>query len=447
MRRDAEATLDYNAHHDPLTALRNRRALMRDLRAAEATAKGGVLFLIDLDKFKFINDTLGHAVGDQLLQEVAKRLGGVEAGLVLYRLGGDEFVGLWCGPLSEHQATGMAEALTECLSLPFRIGDHDIASGGSIGVAWLGAEDGNMADGLARADLALYEAKQRSGNSFAIYRPALAERAEQRMSLENDLRIALAEGQFRLNFQPIVSMKTQKLRGFEALLRWSHPLRGQVPPDAFIPAAEQSGLIVPIGRWVLREACMAAAKWPSPIGVAVNISAEQVKDRGFISHVRACLRESGLAPGRLTLEITENVFVIDVDLVRSVLDTLREHGITVALDDFGTGFSSIQHLRSFPIDQLKIDKSFAFSMLASNREAELVRTVVRLSKAFGMKTILEGIETDEQIAFIRDEGISELQGYFYSRPVEEANVPGLIASLAGPSSEPVPLRPVTLVQG
>ncbi|HMQ57669.1 MAG TPA: EAL domain-containing protein [Rhizobiaceae bacterium] len=435
----AEKMLTRNAYCDALTGLRNRHALISDLGvlvSQYAAHRRRCLFLVDLDKFKFINDTLGHGVGDELLVEMANILQSTGVGArTVYRLGGDEFVVLWQDGGSGAEIDARAEALTKRLGEVVKLKSTNVVTGGSIGIAWIEANDTSVSEILSRADLALYAAKSLPGNVYVHYDAAMAQVANERMRMESEIRGALAQNQLRLAFQPIVGLGSMKLRAFEALLRWEHPTRGEISPTDFIPIAEASGLILPIGQWVICQACLHAASWPAPIGVAVNVSAEQFKERGFAEHVIACLHESGLAPGRLTLEITEAVFLSDIDMVRGLLVELRQHGVRIALDDFGTGFSSINHLRNLPLDQLKIDRSFTTNMMENSREAELVRTVVRLGQAFGITTTLEGVESPEQISFVQDAGISELQGFCIGKPVEAGEVAAVIAQIAA-TAEP-----------
>ena len=439
-RRQAEDSLKYNAFHDSLTGLGNRHALECDVGEALSAPIGEdhrpALLLLDLDKFKFINDTMGHTVGDEILLALAARLREAAGpSHRLYRLGGDEFVLLWQGAPNARLVTMFCTALMQLISFPFDINGVKLAAGGSVGVTWLDDEDRSMSDVLRRADLALYRSKDVPGSHFSLYDRALAYEAEQRMQMEKDIRLAIEEKCFFLEYQPIVDLATNRVKGFEALLRWKF---GDivVRPDMFIPVAEKSGLIVPLGTWVLAEACAQAVRWPEEVGVSVNVAGEQFKDRAFVDFVKDVLNDTGLAPSRLTIEVTESLFTVHVDTVRDCLTELHDLGIRLALDDFGTGFSSINHLRSFPIDNLKIDRSFTELMLESPREAELVTIILRLSRAFNMTTTIEGVETASQLEFIRAQGAGNAQGFLISRPVAQADVLGFIERQASAAALP-----------
>jgi diguanylate cyclase (GGDEF)-like protein len=432
LRKEAERSLEFNAFHDSLTALGNRHALERAILEIIDRGIGGdnrpAMMLLDLDKFKFINDTMGHNVGDAMLLAVAERLRhAMGPGQRIFRLGGDEFVILWDGAPTTKVINAFCGALTHLISFPFDIDGVKLISGGSVGVTWIERGDCDMSDALRRADLALYRAKEIPGSHYTLYDRAIAYEAEQRMRMENDLRLALGEGQFFLEYQPIVNLATNGVRGLEALIRWR---RGEqvVPPDMFIPIAEKSGLIIPIGKWVLTEACRQAVRWPRDIGISVNVAGEQFKDNCFVEFVRETLERTRLDPHRLTLEVTESLFGVDVGLVRESLAQLRSSGVRIALDDFGTGFSSINHLRTFPLDMLKIDRSFTQMLLDNQREAELVEIMMRLSETFGMATTVEGVETEGQLDFIRRAGAGDVQGFLISRPVSSDMVLPLIAA-------------------
>lgn len=445
-RRMAERSLEYSAYHDSLTSLKNRHALEKDLAAiiAEEGGKRPALMLLDLDKFKFINDTMGHNVGDEILLALSKRLKqAAGSDQEVYRLGGDEFVILWRGGPPEAVVRQFCEALLALISFPFDLDDLRLSAGGSVGVTWVQAGDATMSDVLRRADLALYRSKELPGSQYMLYDRLVAYEAEQRMQMEKDLRLAIEDRQFFLEYQPIISLKDDAIKGFEALIRWRFGTE-VIRPDMFIPVAERSGLIVPIGKLVLEEACTQAATWPGDIGISVNVAGEQFKDKGFVKFVEDVLCRTGLETGRLTIEVTESLFLVDVDIVRHSLERLRAMGVRLALDDFGTGFSSVNHLRSFPLDTLKIDRSFTEMMLHDGREAELVRVMLHLSEAFGMTTTVEGVETSDQLDFIRNAGAGDAQGFFFSRPVGAEAVDDLIAARAGPGPVLAAARPATL---
>ena len=427
-RNEAEKLLSIQAFQDALTGLGNRLALMQDLtKALNSDGRDSTLFLIDLDKFKFINDTLGHHVGDELLMAFAARLKSrCSLKCRIYRLGGDEFVILHDGTGTPGMQQAFGRQLAKFLAVPFVLKTNTVMIEASIGATHVLKQDKAPADALRRADLALYEAKTQIGTFVHFYDEPLAATYENRMKLEEDLRKALAQNQFELAFQPIICASNLKLRGFEALLRWNHPERGLIMPSEFIPIAEVSGLIVPIGKWVLTKACEMAARLPEPLSIAVNISAVQFKEREFTDFVLTCLQDSGLAPERLTLEITESLVLTDIESVSHTLKTLSARGVKIALDDFGTGFSSINHLRNLPLTEIKIDHSFAARMQNDPREAELVRTVIKLGQAFQISTTLEGVETGEQRDFAISAGITDLQGYLFAKPLSEADLPALL---------------------
>jgi diguanylate cyclase (GGDEF)-like protein len=424
-RRQTEQRLTHAAHHDRLTGLANRYCLERDIQARveERGAHRPALLLIDLDRFKLVNDSLGHDVGDQLLAAIADRLTrALPAPSRVYRLGGDEFVVGIPGRPSEGKVEDVCRTICSLFEEPFELKHHLVASGCSIGVTFLEAGDTTMSELLKRADVALYEAKAMQGSSFRFFDAVLAADMQERAAIEDDLARAIAAGEFFLEYQPIVGVESRSVRAFEALVRWRHPQKGVIGPDVFIPAAEKTGLILPLGDWVMREACREAARWPTPAGVAVNVVGDQFKDYAFVDRVKTCLAEAGLAPGRLTIEVKEAVFSADQAAIRETLGQLRAHGVRVALDDFGIGFSSINNLRAFPIDQLKIDRSFARTMMENKREADLVDIILKLGQTFQVATTVEGIESEGQLDFIRQRGASEAQGYLISGPVAATDV-------------------------
>jgi diguanylate cyclase (GGDEF)-like protein len=430
-RRQTEAQLSHQAYHDRLTGLANRFCLERDvMKVADEprSETGAALLLLDLDRFKFVNDSLGHSVGDELLVAIALRLRQVLCGqAAVYRLGGDEFVVTVAGRPSHGKIEDVCWTICALFSEPFELSRGMVSTGCSIGVTFMEPEDASMSVLLKRADLALYGAKDIPGNSFRFFDAALAEEAQRRAEIEHDMERALKAGEFFLEYQPIVGVESRAIRSFEALLRWRHPTKGVIPPDVFIPLAEKTGFILPLGNWVVREACREAAGWPSPTGVAVNVVGDQFKDRDFVDHVGTCLAESGLAAGRLTIEVTESIFSIDQAVIRDSLADLRSRGVRVALDDFGIGFSSINNLRTFPLDQLKVDRSFAQAMLTSSRDAELVDIILKLGQTFDVSTTIEGIETEGQMEFIRLRGAAEAQGFLISRPVPAGDVLAFLA--------------------
>ena len=420
------------ALRDPLTGLGNRRAFQAALAAALARpTTEAALLLLDLDRFKHINDSLGHPVGDTLLRLVAKRLrASLRAGDILVRLGGDEFAVLL--PRAEG-ADVLAERLVDLLSRPYLVEGHLANIGVSIGIALAPADavEGGLL--LRRADLALYAAKAAGRRRFCRFHPEMDARAQARQALETDLRRAVALGQFHLHYQPLLEVASGEVIGFEALLRWNHPTRGMVSPVEFIPLAEEIGLIVPIGEWVLRQACRTAATWPEPIGVAVNVSPMQFADSArLLRAVGEALASAGLPGSRLEIEITENVLLRDGAETLAVLHDLRSLGVRIAMDDFGTGYSSLSQLRSFPFDKIKIDRSFVSQIEAGNGGKEVVRAIAALGASLGMTVTVEGVETEAQASFVAASGGHQMQGYLISRPVPSEAVPALLAAAPAP---------------
>ncbi len=430
---EAKNHIRYTAYHDSLTGLQNRRAfterMTEELEQLRSCGRESALILFDIDKFKFINDTLGHNTGDELIKQIVSRSAIIlpdEARL--YRLGGDEFVGLWSDPPDTGALLHTVRSLVDECADPFDLTNASVSVGISVGVSWLCAEDTAETQALGRADLALYHAKNSSGGTYAVFDPAMAEGVAHRLQLQSELKQALCDDQLQLTYQPIMNIDTMDVTGFEALIRWQHPVCGLIMPDAFIEAAEQCGLIVPIGRHVLHRACEEAMSWPDDVSVSVNLSPVQFKDQSLAEIVFETLRQTGLPAERLTLEITESVFQIDPRLVQETLTSLRNLGIRIALDDFGTGFSGINHLRHFTIDILKIDRQYTQAMVSSDRERMLVQTIVTLSEALDLKVTFEGVETHEQLVAASAMGGSFIQGYFVSRPLQPESVPAFINS-------------------
>lgn len=433
-REAHEQQLMRDAFYDKLTGLPNRRPLERDLRAMVNGGAGGALLMVDIDKFKFVNDTMGHDAGDAMLQRMSDLMREVLGGAgKLYRLGGDEFVILLPAVVDAGTVADIAQRIEARASRPLDLPQGRVAAGVSIGITFALEGECDLDGIFKRADLALYRAKDVSGSSHAFFDSELAAQVLERIEIERDLMRALADGEFFLEYQPILNIASGQLVEFEALLRWRHPERGVIVPDAFIPLAEKAGIILPIGRWVLREACIEAAQWPGAASVAVNVPGDQFKDTGFVDYVHGILAETGLAPERLTIEVTESAFTVDVVTIQTALVALRAMGVRIALDDFGTGFSSINNLRRFPLDQLKIDRSFTAVMMGGDRDSELVQLIARLGQVFGLSTTIEGVETEEQVAFARMIGIDNAQGYLISLPVMAGEVAALIAVRNGMS--------------
>ncbi|TDO42533.1 putative bifunctional diguanylate cyclase/phosphodiesterase [Paractinoplanes brasiliensis] len=422
--------LRHEAHHDALTGLVNR-VLFRE-RLASVFGDGVAILFLDLDGFKQVNDILGHAAGDQLLVRVAARLVEVvpDPGTVA-RLGGDEFAVI----TDASEAESLAARILRRLDEPFVVHGRELHVGAGIGLA--SAADATDIEQLQRnADLAMYKAKEAGGGVYATYDPAMHDALTQRLSLAGDLRRALERDELVLHYQPTVDLATGEIKGFEALVRWEHPTRGMVPPLDFIGIAESTGLIVPLGRWVLAEACRQAVAWGRPLTMAVNVSVRQFEAGDLAATVAEVLAETGMPAGRLCLEMTESVLLTDTDENLSRIVGLKALGVMLAMDDFGTGYSSLAYLRRFPMDVLKIDRSFVDRLGEGDAEDEtLVRTIVRLGHRFGMRTVAEGIENEAQMSALRGMGCDFGQGYFLSRPLP-ARQAGALLEAGVPASTP-----------
>jgi diguanylate cyclase (GGDEF)-like protein/PAS domain S-box-containing protein len=432
-RRKAEAKIAYMAHHDALTDLPNRLLLFEQLRQMLAQTRQGThvaVFCLDLDRFKDVNDAHGHPVGDLLLKAVADRLRPcIRDTDMVARLGGDEFAIMQAGASQPTDATALASRLIEVIGAPYELSGAQITVELSIGIA-LAPGDGRDPDQLLKsADMALYRAKSDGRGLYRFFEPEMDARMQTRRRLEIDLRSAIANGEFELFYQPLVDMKTEYVTGFEALIRWHHPERGMILPLDFIAVAEETGLIVQIGDWVLRQACTEAATWPSGVKIAVNLSPVQFKSKGLLLSVVSALAASGLSPTRLELEITESVLLQDGDATLAILNELRELGIRISMDDFGTGYSSLSYLRKFPFDKIKIDQTFIFDMSHHNDSLAIVRAVIAMGSGLGIATTAEGVETPEQFKQLKLEGCTEVQGYLFSPPRPAAEVRGLLASI------------------
>jgi diguanylate cyclase (GGDEF)-like protein len=383
---------------------------------------------LDLDHFKNINDTLGHSVGDALLCAVTSRLRACvrEADLVV-RTGGDEFSIVQAGIDLPVGASTLAQRIIAEFHAPFDLGDHQVAIGTSIGIA-IAPDDGSDPDQLLKnADMALYRAKANGRETFCFFEPEMDAKAQARRLLEIDLRKALAVGEFELHYQPVVNLEHNRISGFEALLRWNHPTRGKVSPDEFIPLAEETGLIVPIGEWVIRQACMEARTWPSDLQVAVNVSPLQFRGKTLVATVVSALAFAAFPAHRLELEITEAVLLQNNEATLSVLHQLRGLGVKISMDDFGTGYSSLSYLRSFPFDKIKIDQSFVRDLANNPDSIAIIRAVTGLGESFGMVTTAEGVETQEQLEQMRAEGCTEAQGYLFSKPQPASEVAHILS--------------------
>jgi diguanylate cyclase (GGDEF)-like protein len=428
-RRRAEAKIMHMARHDALTGLPNR-VLFKD-KMEQALARGdelAVMFL-DLDRFKGVNDSLGHPVGDALLCAVTERLQQVVPGAAtVARFGGDEFAVVHSN-ISPNDARDLAARIIDAVVEPFDVHGHQVIIGTSVGIAMAPA-DGNEPDQLLRnADMALYRAKANGRGAYHFFQAEMDAQMQERRKLELDLRKALLADQFELYYQPLIEVASGEVSGFEALIRWNHPERGLVPPDAFIPVAEEIGLIVPLGEWVLKAACRQAMTWPDKFTVAVNLSAVQFRSPMLSLSVVSALGQSGLAASRLELEITESVLLQDDRGVLDALHQFRELGVRICMDDFGTGYSSLSYLRSFPFDKIKIDRSFVRELGKENDAVAIVRAVLDLGSSLGMTTTAEGVETEEQVEILRAEGCMQLQGYLFSRPIPAPQIPSLLRRL------------------
>lgn len=427
-QRRSEARITYMAEHDALTDLPNRVLLRERLaQALASTQRGGAdlaVLMLDLDRFKEVNDTLGHPLGDALLQAVAARLSACVGDTALVaRLGGDEFavIAHLANPVAE--AAALAERFRKALCEPFDLGDHQVITGTSIGIA-LAPRDGTDSDAILKcADLALYRAKNGGRGGFHFFEPELDQLMQERRTLERDLRSALVNGEFELYYQPFVDLSSGEIGGCEALLRWHHPQRGLVLPADFIPLAEETGLIVPLGEWVVRTACAEAATWPAGLRIAVNLSPAQFRSKELVAVVVVALGSAGLSPQRLELEVTETVIMHDSEAVFAALSQLRALGVRIALDDFGTGYSSLSFLQKFPFDKIKIDRSFVRELSGADEEALLIaRAVVRFAVSLGKTTTAEGVETKDQLDILRADGCTEMQGYYFSVPKRAADI-------------------------
>jgi diguanylate cyclase (GGDEF)-like protein len=425
-QRKADREISRLARFDSLTGLPNR-AMMRQtldeaLRNSAHRQKGLALFMIDLDRFKNVNDTLGHPIGDALLRQVADRLKSVMGNHgQVGRLGGDEFQAVLPGAVDIGLLESLARTLIEQVSRPYVIEGHKVTIGASLGIA-IGDPGRASADALVRnADLALYAAKAAGRGKHCIYQPSMHSEAAERQLLENDLRQAIERGELAVHYQPIVRAAGEEISGFEALVRWQHPTRGAVPPAKFIPLAEEAGLIGKIGEWVLRTALEEAAHWPDQVRVAVNLSPLQFNDPTVAAMVGKHLGETGVRPERLELEITEGVFLAEGDSTDETFAKLKKLGVRLALDDFGTGYSSLGYLKKAPFDKIKIDQSFVRGAASTTvRNAAIIRAIVTLAETLGMDTCAEGVETHDDLHLIRELGVSMVQGYIFGKPSESS---------------------------
>jgi diguanylate cyclase (GGDEF)-like protein len=430
--QERERRIAQLAFNDVLTGLPNRTMFQQQLEHAFRSLAGEdariALHCLDLDQFKSINDTLGHPAGDALLVETGRRLTEAARGHFVARLGGDEFVVLQIVRGERNAAERLAESLIEAVGHRLTIEGAQLVPSTSIGIAVAPGDGADAGTLLKNADLALYRAKESGRGTYAFFETGLNERAQQRRQLETDLRLALERGEFEVYYQPLFDLQNNRICSFEALLRWNHPKRGLVSPVEFIPVAEDTGLIVPIGAWALREACRAAARWPEHIRVAVNASSVQFHRGGFHETVLQALGGSGLDPSRLEIEITESIFLEGSEATLKLLHGLRGLGVRVALDDFGTGYSSLSYLQSFPFDKLKIDRSFIQNILTRPGASAIVRAITDLARALGIETTAEGVEETGQLNELRAHGCTSVQGFLFAQPMPEREVAELLGS-------------------
>lgn len=425
-RKQAEARLAYMAQYDHLTGLANRTLLMDRLTRALARAERsdqqmGLLF-IDMDRLKDINDTLGHDVGDRLLKDVAGRLSGcVRKVDTVARLGGDEFAIVLEGISHVGNVTTVAQKILDVIAQPYTLNGQEVFVTVSIGITVYPFVNDNIDNLLNDADAAMYSAKKQGGNCYRVYTSDMNSEAFERLSLETSLRHALERKELMLYYQPQMNLSTGKTSGMEALLRWNHPELGLVPPDKFIPIAEETGLIVPIGEWVVRTACAQNRAWQDaglpPLRVAVNLSARQCRQKDLVETISLILKETGMDPRFLELELTEGVLIENTHTTNSILAEIRDLGVQISIDDFGTGYSSLSYLKRLPINTLKIDISFIRDITADPDDGAIATAIIALAHSLRLKVVAEGVETEAQLAFLRDQGCDDIQGFLFSRPL------------------------------
>jgi diguanylate cyclase (GGDEF)-like protein/PAS domain S-box-containing protein len=439
-RRKAEARIAHMAHHDGLTNLPNRELYQDRLKQALEQSQPGnkhvAVLCVDLDLFKNVNDSFGHPMGDRLLKRVADRLRAeVRGNNLVARLGGDEFAVILAANVSPNEASDFATRLIRILSDSYDIDGVEVVIGASIGIA-LSPGDGDTSEELMRnADMALYRAKSDGGGVHRFFEREMDRQAQKRRDMELDLRRAFANGEFELHYQPLVDIAADRISGFESLLRWRHPEKGMISPAEFVPVAEDIGLIVALGEWVLREACSEAAKWPADVKVAVNLSPVQFRSRNLVQVVISALAHSGLSPFRLELEITESLFLAETEANLAILHQLRELGVSISMDDFGTGYSSLSYLRSFPFDKIKIDRSFVKDLAERPDCVAIVRAISGLGRSLNITTTAEGVETIDQLDWLRAEGCNEVQGFLFSAAKPAADVAALLSKFGRRASQ------------
>ena len=439
-RKEAEERIRHMAHHDALTGLPNRRMFVDRLHQVLARSKRDgttvAVLCLDLDRFKHVNDLGGHAAGDELLRQVARRLNdSIRTEDTAARLGGDEFAVIQVGVAHPDGPGIMAERLVKAISKPFELGSQQTMIGTSVGIA-LYPGDGEEGEDLVRAaDTALYRAKEAGRGTFRFFEAEMDIRLQDRRMLERDLRQALAGEQLKVHYQPLADCGGGNIVGFEALVRWNHPERGPISPAQFIPLAEECGLIMPLGAWVMRRACADAATWPGDKLVAVNLSPAQFRHADLAKEILNILKETGLAPSRLELEVTESLLIDDPDRVLATLMTLKDAGVRISLDDFGTGYSSLSYLQRFPFDKIKIDRSFVSQMEKNADSMSIIRAVIALGKSLRIKITAEGVETEAQLGLLQQENCDLVQGYLLGKPMAKEDL-GKLLTVAAVTHEP-----------
>jgi diguanylate cyclase (GGDEF)-like protein/PAS domain S-box-containing protein len=432
-RKEAEERIAHMAHYDALTDLPNRAAFTQHLQdtieKADKANETFAIVCIDLDRFKEVNDVFGHPVGDALLRNVARRMQEAAAGAFLARLGGDEYTVIAEGDPSA--VATAAERLLTSVAEDFEIDGHKLRIGASIGVALYPSDGTDAVTLLGNADAALYRAKADGRGTIRFFHAAMDQRLREQRALQHELQSALINNEFVLHYQPQASIAGD-VTGFEALIRWHHPSRGLVPPGIFIPLAEESGAIIDIGEWTLRQACREAASWPKPLQVAINLSPVQFRHGDLPGLVHSVLLETGLPPHRLELEITEGVLIGDYSRAISILRRLKNLGVRIAMDDFGTGYSSLSYLHAFPFDKIKIDRAFISNLDRNVQSAAIIRAVIGLARGLNLPVVAEGVETEDQLAFLAREACDEVQGYLIGRPGPIENYAAMVGRAPAP---------------
>jgi diguanylate cyclase (GGDEF)-like protein len=444
-RERSEAQTYYIAHHDALTGLGNRMLFRQQLNEildrVRRTGESVAVLFVDLDGFKSINDSLGHSIGDGFLKCIAERLrANVCETDVIARLGGDEFAIVQTAKEQPQGAAALASRLIDVIGEPCIVDSHQLLAGASIGIAVRALDELDLDDLLRSADLAMYRAKSDGRGVYRFFEPEMDARVQARRLLETELRRALLNKSFELHYQPIFNLARGRITGLEALLRWQHPWRGLVPPAEFIALAEEIGLIIPLGEWVLQQACTEAARWPEDVFVSVNLSPVQFKYDGLTKAVSQALDAAGLPPNRLELEITESVLLDKTDSNVATLNELRDLGVRVSLDDFGTGYSGLSYLRTFRFDKIKVDQSFVRDLSEQSDSLAIVRAIADIGFSFGIATVAEGVETVEQMRRLIEEGYSEVQGYLFGEPRPASEICSLVAEQRETTREPPPLK-------